>query len=313
MPLSQNQLNSPCFLVHWSVFRCLSLVFALGNLAFGDPSIAVTNIGTNSEGHLQWRVVVAPDVSLFTQGQGSLAAEIGFEIAGSTFLDVSVDDAVWAFPMPGFNPFTDSITTGLSLAEEAVFVSLGSELVGDEVELLTITTAGSAATTLSWGGHAIQPGQPNSFVGGRLAQAGIKFDGIGGSLTAGSGALGDCNADGVADFGDLNCVCGLATIGSLLDVLGLLRGDLDGSGGVQFADFLTLSRNFGVSGVGYTSGDIDCSGAVDFADFLALSANFGRSSDRSSTAVPEPASSLLGPLIAMLAWLRRDRAWTRLG
>ena len=55
-----------------------------------------------------------------------------------------------------------------------------------------------------------------------------------------------------------------------------LLGDLDGNGLVGFADFLTLSDNFGRStDVSYFDGDIDEDGGIDFKDFLELSANFG--------------------------------------
>ena len=71
-------------------------------------------------------------------------------------------------------------------------------------------------------------------------------------------------------------------------------GDLDGNGMVEFADFLTLSANFGQPATDHTQGDIDCSGTVDFADFLTLSANFGQSVGQAQS-VPEP-----GGLMPML-------------
>ena len=85
-----------------------------------------------------------------------------------------------------------------------------------------------------------------------------------------------------------------------------IAGDLNGGGGVQFADFLTLSQNFGrTSGVGYEDGDIDCSGDVSFADFLVLSQNFGQTGAASS--VPEPASMTLGMLAALMGLSLRKR------
>lgn len=71
---------------------------------------------------------------------------------------------------------------------------------------------------------------------------------------------------------------------------GVIAGDLDGSGDVAFADFLTLSANFGAENVSYAEGDIDCDGTVAFADFLTLSANFG---EGNVAAVPEPSSFLI--------------------
>lgn len=54
-------------------------------------------------------------------------------------------------------------------------------------------------------------------------------------------------------------------------------GDINTDGSVDFADFLTLSSNFGKSNAVAADGDIDGDGTVGFADFLALSANFGDS------------------------------------
>ncbi len=67
-------------------------------------------------------------------------------------------------------------------------------------------------------------------------------------------------------------------------------GDIDGSGQVDFADFLVLSQEFGTAGE--SAADLDCSGEVDFADFLTLSSNFG-GSGTAAQAVPEPSSNAL--------------------
>lgn len=79
-------------------------------------------------------------------------------------------------------------------------------------------------------------------------------------------------------------------------------GDLDGSGTVDFADFLVLSGNFGQPAEDHTFGDIDCSGNVDFADFLVLSGNFGKTLKAEAQSVPEPSSAWLG-LVGVLALL----------
>ncbi len=75
-----------------------------------------------------------------------------------------------------------------------------------------------------------------------------------------------------------------------LSELEVLPGDLDGDGGVVFADFLVLSTNFGSTDVGYAGGDIDLDGTVAFADFLVLSSNFGSVSEAAS--IPEPSTAL---------------------
>ena len=55
----------------------------------------------------------------------------------------------------------------------------------------------------------------------------------------------DCNGDGMVDVADLDCSNAVGTTTEVLSKLGLLAGDLDGQDGVAFADFLTLSANFG--------------------------------------------------------------------
>lgn len=84
-------------------------------------------------------------------------------------------------------------------------------------------------------------------------------------------------------------------------------GDLDGSGTVDFADFLTLSANFGTAVDSHLEGDIDCNGTVEFADFLTLSSGFGQSPN-AIEAVPEPTTSLLSLIAALFVLpLRRRR------
>ena len=87
---------------------------------------------------------------------------------------------------------------------------------------------------------------------------------------------------------------------------GLLRGDFDGNGTVDFPDFLTLSTNFGTDVESYTLGDIDGDGSVGFTDFLALSANFGQSTTAAAT-VPEPCGlgQVAFSLIALLGVANR--------
>lgn len=106
---------------------------------------------------------------------------------------------------------------------------------------------------------------------------------------------------------DLATACATGSPDAVLDALGLVKGDLDGNGEVAFADFLTLSQNFGSTEAGYQEGDIDCNGEVAFADFLTLSQNFGQTS-AAAASVPEPSSGvLLGPAILLGLLSRRKR------
>lgn len=102
-------------------------------------------------------------------------------------------------------------------------------------------------------------------------------------------------SEGKLIFGAMTEVCVIPEGG--------LAGDLDGNGEVDFADFLTLSGNFGATDVSYAEGDIDCDGEVAFADFLALSGNFGAVAAVSS--VPEPGGFALLGLGIVFAMLKR--------
>ena len=64
-------------------------------------------------------------------------------------------------------------------------------------------------------------------------------------------------------------------VGGLLYELSVLPGDSDGDRAVTFADFLSLSGNFGTSGMRLAD-DFLPNGRVEFADFLLLSANFSK-------------------------------------
>ena len=114
--------------------------------------------------------------------------------------------------------------------------------------------------------------------------------------------------DGVeGDWRDSTTFATLAFVGEYVaptcdDMTG---GDLDGNGKVEFADFLTLSGNFGMDVADHTQGDIDCNGKVEFADFLELSGNFGKTVGAQS--VPEPASSSLFVLAGCFAGAMRRR------
>lgn len=119
-------------------------------------------------------------------------------------------------------------------------------------------------------------------------------------------AVPDCDSDGLVGIRDANCTPD-HRLDAFLTASGTVRGDLDGMGGVAFADFLKLAENFGNSPANYTDGDFDKSGSVGFLDFLRLAENFGQGADFGSggavAAVPEPNSVLL--MIAGILLCRR--------
>ena len=102
--------------------------------------------------------------------------------------------------------------------------------------------------------------------------------------------INDCDQDGTVGLSDTLCATPF-TIERVLLSANLLQGDADGNGEVNFADFVTLSVNFGNDG-DYTDGNFDLQGGVAFADFVILSTNFGKSVVAAET-VPEPSSLTL--------------------
>ena len=77
-------------------------------------------------------------------------------------------------------PFNNGVTSS-----ETVFASLGSVafLTADPVDALVLETLGSGFTTVSWGGQTVLAGTPQEYIGARISQAGINFDGLGGSVS----------------------------------------------------------------------------------------------------------------------------------
>ncbi len=174
------------------------------------PSLTVTGLGPNLSGNLEWLVEAAPDPTLFTntnQGLGgSLAVELAIEVADNQLLGVTVNNADWPINIAGNNPFTDTVTTGsvVDLANDRVFASLLSDFFVTEnaVEVLTLETAGTNCTTLTWGGHTVLDGMADQYDSSLIAQAGQNFTGFQGSLAQADldGDFDpDCDVDG-ADF-----------------------------------------------------------------------------------------------------------------
>ncbi len=78
----------------------------------------------------------------------------------------------------------------------------------------------------------------------------------------------------------------------------LLPGDVDCNGTVEFADFLSLSRNFGSVEAGWDNGDFDGDGSVGFPDFLILAENFGESVTDSVDSLADNETATVATLVA---------------
>ena len=81
-------------------------------------------------------------------------------------------------------------------------------------------------------------------------------------------------------------------------------GDTDLDGDVDFADFLSLSANFGNREANWTQGNFDGRDGTQFADFLALSEHFGAVATVQN--VPEPSFNVFALLAFLL--VRRSRS-----
>ena len=85
-------------------------------------------------------------------------------------------------------------------------------------------------------------------------------------------------------------------------------GDANLDGQVDFADFLTLSGNFGQAGR-WEQGDFNGDDVVGFGDFLLLSKDFGNAVNPTTASVPEPNAITLATFCAagLLGLRRRAR------
>ncbi|MDA1179903.1 MAG: hypothetical protein O2931_14025, partial [Planctomycetota bacterium] len=237
---------------------------------------SVTSLGIVS-GNRQWQVSITPDASLFSNQPaglgGSIAAEVGFSVTGTTFVSGTKNAASWPFDNPGNNPFTSTVTNGISLNGNTLFASLGSTFFtsATPVTLLTLVTQGTGPTTVAWGGQTLLTGTPQEYVGGRLAQGGQNFNNITGSISS-----------------TIPC-------------------DLNGDGRVDGADVGLLFNSWGNVAPG-TAADKDNSGVVDGADLAAIFNNW--TGDVGPTAaVPEPCA--LGSLVFLAAILGAARNRSR--
>jgi hypothetical protein len=190
---------------------CLGLSPVGGVQVSADPVLTVTDSGT-ANGNQIWLVEVAPDPGLFGDTPdgfgGALAVELDFMITDSEIVSVTKNAADWPNENPGFNPFINDISHGVTFDMTTAFISLGSDLftTGDPAEVATIETLGAGLGTLKWGGNVAAPAGAAEYNTARIAQAGMKFDGFHGMLAPAAGLRGDYSGNGLVEQADLDLV-----------------------------------------------------------------------------------------------------------
>lgn len=300
----------------------LAIMLLIPATTFSQPVLNVQDNGINASSNREWLVTIAPDTALFTNTPGgfggSLATELAFEVTGSIFLGASKNGTDWAFDNPGNDPFTSGVSFGIDVTDTTLFAAIGSNLftTGAAVDALVIETAGSAPTTVTWGGHTLLPGTPNEFVGSRIAQGADNFDGYQGSLTLGSGGLlCDFDNSGVCDLDDIDALNNDIAAGNntaSFDLTGdnvvdrddqtewlslagetnigpgraYLPGDANLDTVVDASDFNVWNSFKFTSTANWSEGDFTADGVTDASDFNVWNGNKFTASD--ITAVPEP-------------------------
>lgn len=310
-----------------------------------DPTLTVSDLGLNVSSNREWSVEVAPEFELFTptvEGMGgSLQVELAFEVTGSSLVGATKNGEVWPLDSIGNNPFTGGHTFAIQTdsVEGTVYASLGSGILtsGSSVEVFTIETLGAETTTLKWGGHTLLPGSPFQYVGSRISQAGINFDGFQGSLSSGAGGVtGDFNADGSFDCLDIDGL--MAEIVSVSNDVGFdlnsdgvvdlvdrdawlaeagtanglveayLPGDATLDGTVNASDLNLVGLSWLGDHSEWCLGNFDAEGVINAGDLNLLGLNWQRSVPSAATAnsvvVPEPGTAMLLALgLVALTWV----------
>ncbi len=169
-------------------------------------------------------------------------------------------------------------TFDLELSDEAKTELLNSINAGDDFHLVIAITDPTSDATYSGLNNAFDPGNPQLTIS---LEAAVDPE-----------PTLDLDGNGMINVEDAALLCSATdgAPGELLAASGILAGDADLNGSVEFADFLVLSTAFGGEGH-FGQGDFDCDGQVAFADFLTLSTNFGQTAE--AAAVPEPSSALM--------------------
>jgi hypothetical protein len=179
-------------------------VFMFPGLCWAQDVPVITVVPTIGASTISWEVSVTPRVTGFV-ANSSVAVELDFEFTG-TINSFTLNNAFWNVngSNTGNNPFTGTNTETVldqTPANDTLFIAAGSELFTTATPQLlgTIVTQGTSGT-LSWGRRTAAGHQTS-----RIAQNGINYDGLLGSISAACGCLapGDFDASGSVGNGDL--------------------------------------------------------------------------------------------------------------
>lgn len=200
-----------------------------------------------------WNVMLSPDSA------SSVGTAIGMEFVGGEIVSITPNVSIFEDMLPSQNPFTQSITKGVSIhnvnsSNDGAFAGLGSVVLPDTNDVLVLTVETDALGTLSLGGQD----HNGEFIGARVAQQGVNYDELTASLTVSA----DFNANGL----------------------------------IEANDFLIWQRGFGLTKQTDNShGDADGNGIVDDTDLAIwqLQHAQGASTAISISTVPEPTSAAI--------------------
>lgn len=182
-----------------------------------QPTLRVEDGGLGSSGRI-WNFYVTPDGT-----DNSIAVELGLNatagsntsIASATSTADWEDDGVAPVGNPGDNPFTGTVTDGISIAADTVFAALGStNLLSAETLVLSVEINDPIAVLEL----------------GSIAPSIIAEDGTNYEYSDTYGVFGDFDLDGdvdIVDFGDFG------------------QGFEDGT--FDIVDFGDFGQNFGLS------------------------------------------------------------------
>lgn len=218
----------------WKSLVCAGLVCVLASPVFAAPTLKVRDGGLDG-GNRVWNVTVAPET-----GPSSLAVELGFDPTGATIVSATSnadweDDGVAPVGNPGNNPFSGSITNGITVGAGGanVFAALGStNLLNGSSNVLTIKTSGPIALLDLAGIYGAGSNQA------RIAEDGTNFD-----YSGKFGVNGDFDLNGKVDVVDFG------VFGDEFGKTGQTNNpaDFDGNGNVDVVDFGVFGDNFGLA------------------------------------------------------------------